>query len=129
MRKHIALILSICLLSLSLGAANQRPGAADISGTWEFLLYLNKGAKPVTYVLKQQGERVTATCCAPEETMTGVLRGNDVTFEQEKSAESKNVIITYRGALETPTKMIGTRTIIRDTEQIQQKWTATKQDR
>jgi len=129
MRKHIALILLIGLLSLSLGAADHRPGAADISGTWEFLLYLNKGAKPVTYVLKQQGEKVTATCCAPEETMTGVVRGNEVTFEQEKSTETKNVKITYRGALESPKKMIGTRTIIRDTEQIHQKWTATQQER
>ena len=129
MRKILALILLIGLVDLSLEAANHGPAAADISGTWEFLLNLNKGVKPVTYVLKQQGENVTATCCAPVETMTGYVRGNEVTFEKEKSTEGKNEKITYRGALETTTKMVGTRTIIRDTEQIRQKWTATKQDR
>jgi hypothetical protein len=129
MKKRLALILLIGLLSLPIGAANPRPVVADISGTWVFLHYLNKGVKPVSYVLKQQGEKVTGVCCTPEEMMTGAVRGNEVTFEKEKSTESKNEKITYRGALETPTKMSGTRTIIRDTEQVQQKWTATKQDR
>jgi hypothetical protein len=121
MRKSLAIILLIGLLSLSLDAASPRPPAGDISGTWVFLHYLNKGSKPVSYVLKQQGEKVTGFCCTPEETMTGAVRGNEVTFEKEKSTGSKNEKITYRGVLETPTKMIGTRTIIRDTEQIQQK--------
>jgi hypothetical protein len=89
MKKHLALILLIGLLSLPLGAANPRPVVADISGTWVFLHYLNKGVKPVSYVLKQQGEKVTGVCCTPEEMMTGAVRGNEVTFEKKNPPRVK----------------------------------------
>jgi len=137
MRKLVALISLISLLSSSLGATSSRLSANDISGTWSFSLDLtvhtNKGAKEgaklVTFVLKQQGEQLTGTCCAPEEKITGLVRGNDVTFEHEFSREGKTQKITYSGVLETPTKMAGTRNIIRGNDQIQQRWSATKQDR
>ena len=144
MRKHIALILLIGLLSLSLGAVSPRKVATDISGTWEFTFDLSshmtkgvkkgapivitkKASKRIVFVLELQGENLTVTCCEPEEKMTGAVRGDEVSFEREVSREGKTQKIVYRGALETSTKMSGTLKAIGDTDQAERKWTAIKQ--
>jgi len=145
MRKHLALIPLIGLLGLSLGAANPRQAPPDISGTWEFTFdftsHMTKGGKKgapivitknaskrVTFVLEQQGENLTVTCCEPEEKVTGAVRGDEVSFEREVSRDGKIQKIVYHGAIETPTKMSGTLKTIGDTDQIDHKWTAIKQD-
>jgi hypothetical protein len=151
MRKHLWLILLVGLSVLSLGSASPRTVATDISGTWKFTFdmtsYMTKGSvtkgakqgskiiitkrasKTVTFVLEQQGEKLTVICCDPEEKMTGAVQGNQVTFEREFSREGKTSKAVYSGTLETPTKMTGTRKIIGDTDQNEHKWTATKNER
>jgi hypothetical protein len=134
MRKHLALILLISLLSLSLGAANPRTAATDVSGTWQFTIdltiHMTKGAKKssksVTIVLEQQGEKLTGSCCEPEQRITGVVQGDKVTFEYDRV---NGIQKTYNGTIETPTKMVGTVKYLEDGVQIQRKWTAIKQER
>jgi hypothetical protein len=92
-------------------------------------LITKKASKRVTFVLEQQGEKLTVTCCEPEEKMIGAVRGNEVTFERELTREGKTQKMVYSGVLETPTKMTGTRKIIGDTDQIERNWTAIKQER
>jgi hypothetical protein len=149
MMMHLLLILLIGLLSLPLGATGPRTGAADISGTWEFtfdltkkitkgpmtkgpnkgstIVFTKKASKRVTFVLEQQGEQLTATCCEPEEKMTGAVQGDKVTFEREVSREGEKII--YSGTLETSSKMSGTRKIIGDTIQSELNWIAIRRDR
>ena len=150
MRKHSWLILLVGLSVISLGSAGPRTRATDISGTWKFTFdltsYMTKGAvtkgakqgskiiitkrasKTVAFVLEQQGENLTVTCCEPEEKMTGAVRGDQVTFEREYSREGKTYKAVYSGTLETPTKMTGTSKIIGDADQNEHKWTATKNE-
>src|SRR5262245_21653769 len=144
------LILLVGLSVISLGSARHRTVATDISGTWKFTFdfssYMTKGgatkgakqgsniiitkraSKTVSFVLEQQGEKLTVTCCDPEEKMTGAVQGDQVTFEREFSREGKTYKSVYSGTLETPTKMTGTSKIIGDTDQNEHKWTATKNE-
>jgi len=156
MKKHLSLILLALillggLLNLSLGAVSSKSVTADLSGTWAFTFdltsYSTKGSatkgakqgspmiiakrasKTVTFVLEQQGEKLTVTCCEPEEKMTGTVRGNEVTFEREVSREGQTQKITYSGTIETSSKMTGTRKFIGASDQSPQKWIATRKDR
>jgi hypothetical protein len=134
MRKHLALIPLIGLLCLSLGAANPRQAPSDISGAWEFTIdltiHMTKGAKKsskrVNIVLEQQGDKLTGSCCEPEQRITGVVQGDKVTFEWDRVNGIPN---TYTGTIETPTKMTGTVKYLEDGVQFQRKWTAIKQER
>jgi len=92
------------------------------------IIITKRASKTVAFVLEQQGENLTVTCCEPEEKMTGVVRGDQVTFEREYTREGKTYKSVYSGTLETPTKMTGTSKIIGDTDQNEHKWTATKNE-
>ena len=150
MRKHLWLILLVGLSGVSFGSASPGTEATDLSGTWKFRFdltsYIAKGpmtkgpragskiimtkqaSKTVTFVLEQQGEKLTVTCCEPEEKLTGAVRGDQVTFEREFFKESKSYKFVYSGTLETPTKMTGTRKIIGDTDQKELRWSATRNE-
>jgi hypothetical protein len=144
MKKRLSLILLIGLLSLSLGAARPLPLPADLSGAWEFTFDLTthitksaakgplsitkKASKTVRFVIEQQGEKLTVTCCEPEEKMTGIVENDQVTFEREYAGEGKTQKAVYKGTLESPTKMTGVRKLLGDANQSEHKWSAIKKD-
>jgi hypothetical protein len=135
--KHLWLILLAGLTGGSLGTAGTGTAGADISGTLEFSIDLTsdttrgtkQGSKIVTFIIEQQGEKLTGTCCAGEEKITGIVRGNEVTFERKFSGEGKGRTITWSGTIETSSKMTGTLRVIEDALQFQRRWTATRKER
>ena len=85
-------LLIIFLLGLTFAPISSRAGGADISGTWAFSVSLDGGPQnfPMTFVLKQQGEKLTGsqTSGSGEPKVTGAVRGNKVEFSVEGKIET-----------------------------------------
>jgi|SRR5579863_5507496 len=81
--------------------------AADLSGTWNAAVETNAGSGTTTFVLKQDGEKLTGTYSDPygEAAVTGTVKGSDVTLEFNE----QGVGATYKGKVDTAgTKIEGT---------------------
>ena len=61
-------LLIVVLLGLALGTAGASPSAANISGTWVFSVSLEGGPQnvPMTFVFKQEGEKLSAAALASQ---------------------------------------------------------------
>jgi hypothetical protein len=85
--------------------------ATDISGTWTLAVF--PGDKPInnTFVFKQEGAKLSGTYSGPygESQVSGAMKGDNVVFGfKVKDPGSKGVaIVTFNGAVESPTKMTG----------------------
>ena len=117
------LLLIVILIGLSLTPVGARPSATDISGTWAFSISLDGGPQnfPMTFVLKQAGDKLTGT--QGESQLTGTVKGNQVVInvagKNKGGMDFKN---TYTGTIESATKMAGTCEFPKGPG----KWTATK---
>jgi hypothetical protein len=120
-------LLIVVLLSLALGTAGARAGAADISGTWAFSVSLEGGPQnfPMTFVFKQEGEKLTGTQSggSGEPKVTGTVKGSKVAFNVEGKNRSGDAYKnTWTGTIESPTRMTG----ICEFPKGPGKWTATR---
>ncbi len=119
--KHQLLI--VFLLGLSLFAVGVGAKATDISGTWAFSISLDGGPQnfPMTFILKQAGDKLTGT--QGESQLTGTVKGNQVAItvagKNKGGMDFKNI---YNGTIESATKMSGTCEFPKGPG----KWTATK---
>ena len=76
---------------------------------------------PLTFVLKQEGEKVTGAQGEPK--VTGAVKGNKVVLNVEgKNRSGDPYKNTFTGTIESPTKMSGAVEFPKGTG----KWTATK---
>jgi hypothetical protein len=107
MKTRLITLVAVTLLAgtvLAVGAL----AATDISGTWNASVQTSAGSGSPTFVLKQDGDKLTGTYngtfgSAP---VTGTVNGNDVTLEFTPSSGSK---AKYTGKLDsTGKKMEGT---------------------
>ena len=84
--------------------------AADVSGAWNFAVETSAGSGSPTFVLKQDGEKLSGSYSGVlgEAKVTGTVKGNEIyiTFTVDGSGESAKV--EYKGTIESDTKMKGT---------------------
>jgi len=105
-RRHMIIVLIAFALSPCAGAApKESPRTADASGTWAVTVAFFKGDIKQTFVLKQEGERLSGTCTGgtrdgKPQSVTGTLSGVKVALEVETFREGKNVKALYDGALD-----------------------------
>jgi hypothetical protein len=103
--------LPLPLLGLSLAIAAALANAANVSGTWACSLNLENGPQNVsqTFVVKQQGEKLTGNHSSPlgEHTLTGVVKGENIVFTVEGSKGGQSFKLSYTGKVESRTKMAG----------------------
>ena len=81
--------------------------ATDISGTWAATVQTTAGNGSPTFVLKQDGEKLTGTYTGTfgNAPVTGTVKGNDVTLEFDVSGTK----VKYTGKTDSAgTKMEGT---------------------
>jgi len=105
----LALAIVICGLSpvdLAVQAVS-----ADITGTWELTIHYPPPSDPytATYVLKQNGEKVTGTyhgLHGPAD-VTGTIKGNDLTLSVTVQSLT-TVTANFTGKVTSATKMNGT---------------------
>ena len=100
--------------------------AADVSGTWNATVETPAGTGNPTFVLKQEGEKLTGTYTGMlgKADVTGTVKGHKIEFQFEASYEGQKFTIRYSGTIESPTRMKGT---VRFADMGEGSWTATKQ--
>lgn len=120
----VAFAIAICsLVVIELPAL---AAAADITGTWEVTIHYSGGdQRKSTYVLKQEGEKVTGTyhgLLGPAD-VTGTVKGKDVTMSVTVQSLTK-VTAHFSGKLTSDTKMSGT--VTGTSSAPSEKWSAEK---
>ena len=111
-------LLIVLLHGLLLGTSGAWAGATDISGTWTCTIDQkdDDGPMTVTFVLKQEGEKLTGAYSDVghrDLPITGTVKGNKLEFSWEfkPPADSKkkgSLIVTFAGTIVSPTKITGT---------------------
>ena len=104
-RKAVVSLAVVTFLAVTLFAEDVF--AADISGTWDATVQTTGGNGTPTFVLKQDGEKLTGTYAGTlgKAEVTGTVKGNDVTLEFDVSGTK----VTYTGKIDgTGKKMEGT---------------------
>lgn len=97
--RRLLIILGLTLCALTLAAA-------DISGTWSASVVLDAGSGTASFVLKQDGDKLSGTYSGAlgEAKVTGSVKGDEVewTFETEDAGK-----VVYKGKLEGAAKIKG----------------------
>jgi hypothetical protein len=105
---HLAsMAVLIAAVAAATGAAAQ---SIDISGTWSASLDMGSAKGMPTFVFKQQGERLSGTVMRPtgeQQKVSGTVKGDKTTFWFEATRDGRSFKATYRGTIESPTKMSG----------------------
>lgn len=105
---HLASIATlIAAVAAAAGAATQ---LIDISGTWSFSVDMGSTQGMPTFVFNQQGERLGGTVTRPTgqpQKVAGTVKGDKTTFWFEATRDGRSLKATYRGTIESPTKMSG----------------------
>lgn len=95
----------LLLLSLALAAF-----AADVTGTWKAEVETPMGTGNPTFVLKQAGETLTGTYSGQlgEANLKGTVKGNAIEFQFKINPQGEDMVVIYKGTIESPTSMKGT---------------------
>src|SRR6185503_17478283 len=91
---------AVMLLAVSIALA------ADVSGKWEFSVETSQGSGSPSFVLKQQGEKLTGTYSGllGSAEVTGIVKGNEIEFTFDTDQAGK---VRYKGTIESATRMRG----------------------
>lgn len=128
MRKRLSLAFFISLIAALSVFSDHASGAADISGTWIFSVDLDNGGHgDPTFVIKQEGEKLTGTYNGPlgEYKVAGTVTDAKAVFGFDFTVDGQTGAATYTGTIESQTKMTGT---VKFSNGPSGKWTATKKE-
>ena len=83
--------------------------AADISGTWKVTVEIQGNTGSPTFVLKQEGDKLTGTYSGAlgEAPVTGTVKGDVVEMQFESKSDQISGTVKYKGRL-TGSTMKGT---------------------
>lgn len=121
----VSFTLAICALaSIELPASAT---AANITGTWEVTIHYPPpdGDYQATYVLKQDGEKITGTyhgMFGPAD-VTGTLKAEEVVLSVTVNVRDSPQTARFSGKVSSATKMSG---IVMGTSDQPRKWSAEK---
>ena len=126
MNKHLLPALLTGLINLCFVIACLAAQASDISGTWVFSVNMSRSGFEETFVLNQQGEKLTGSYKGifGEKNITGTVKGDRVVIEVEVIRERRPVKATYTGTIESQAKMTGRLEYIDDPDHPRGWWTA-----
>ena len=84
--------------------------AADLTGRWNFTVETEMGSGTPTFVLKQDGEKLSGTYSGQlgEAPVTGTVKGDKVEISFEIAPTGDKVLVKYSGTLEGSNRMKGT---------------------
>ncbi|MDQ6675981.1 MAG: hypothetical protein M3Z09_01650 [Acidobacteriota bacterium] len=96
---------TVCVLALMAGFLL----GADISGTWNVTVEIQGNTGTPTFVLKQDGGKLTGTYSGMlgEAPVTGMVQGDQVEFSFEAKSDQVSGKVTYKGTI-SGGKMKGT---------------------
>ena len=124
----IVLLLALLLLGFGLTPVSTEAGAVNLTGTWGLQYMGKEGPIKMSFVFKQEGEKLSGTFSGvgpnPPCQVTGAVKGNKVVFGWEMPGNRGTThTVAFKGTIESATKMTGTvgSPFCRDCN-----WTATK---
>jgi hypothetical protein len=102
MRKALRFLLALAVPGLA-------AWSADISGTWNFSVETDQGSGNPTFVLKQEGEKLTGayTGLLGQANIAGSVKGDQVVIQFVVDAGGQTAKVVYSGVIEAPTRMKG----------------------
>jgi hypothetical protein len=83
--------------------------AADISGNWDVTVETDQGSGNPKFTFQQSGEKLTGTYegLLGKANLTGTVKGDRVEFSFEAKGGPVEGKVTYRGTIESATRMKG----------------------
>ena len=81
----------------------------DVSGTWNFTVETDQGSGNPTFVLKQDGEKLTGTYTGlfGKADVTGAVKGDSIEIRFSVDAGGQSIAVVYTGTIESATRMKG----------------------
>jgi hypothetical protein len=103
------LLCIVTAIAAASGTAARETQRVDISGTWSVLVDAGSTQNTPTFVFKQQGERLSGTWTRGDKRadVSGTVKGDKAVFWVEGMRDGRSFRATYRGTIESPTKMSG----------------------
>jgi hypothetical protein len=103
------LLCIVTAIAAASGTAARETQRVDISGTWSFLIDAGSTQNTPTFAFKQQGERLSGTWTRGDKRadVSGSVKGDKAVFWVEGMRDGRSFKATYRGTIESPTKMSG----------------------
>lgn len=82
---------------------------ADVTGTWQMEVQTDQGSGSPTFVLRQQGEKLTGTYAGllGKTEVRGTVKGDEMVIEFETDALGDKATVRYTGKLEGDSKVAG----------------------
>lgn len=82
-QKTMKFLLPLLLLTFFIHTSTQAQQAVNVSGTWNMTVETDAGSGTPTFVLKQDGEKITGTYSGQlgESAVTGTIKGNVIHLE------------------------------------------------
>src|SRR5262245_41735067 len=89
-------------LTAALSLATAAAWAADVTGTWNMTVETGNGTGNPTFVLKQEGEKVTGNYKGQlgEAPVTGTIKGNELALNYKISAQGVDLEVKYTGTVD-----------------------------
>ena len=90
------------ILASALSLVTAAVWAADVTGTWVMTVDTGQGTGNPTFVLKQEGEKVTGNYKGQlgEAPVTGTIKGNDLALNYKISAQGVDLEVKYTGTVD-----------------------------
>jgi hypothetical protein len=103
-------LLGTAVLALLVASAAAGQAKVDVTGKWLFTVETGAGSGAPTVTLKQDGEKLTGHYSSQnlgEADLTGMVKGQDITFTFSADAQGAQLQVTYTGKVESKDSMRG----------------------
>jgi hypothetical protein len=109
----IVLLLTVFLLGFGLTPVGTEAGPVNLTGTWGLQYMGSERPIKMTFVFKQEGEKLSGTFSGvgpnPPCPVIGAVKGNQVVFGWEMPGNrGATQTVAFKGTIESATKMTGT---------------------
>ena len=89
--------------------------AGDVTGSWKSKMETPRGTQEITFVLKQEGDKLTGKVVTQRgentietEIKDGKVTGDDIEFKAEQRRQEQSITVTYKAKV-SGDKLTGTR--------------------
>src|SRR5262245_28603906 len=115
MRRQLVVVFLLVVFSLGFGLtpAGAEAGPVNLTGTWGLQYMRSEGPIKMTFVFKQEGEKLSGTFSGvgpmPPCPVTGAVKGSQVVFGWEMEGNGGTTqTVAFKGTIESATKLTGT---------------------
>lgn len=112
MRKVLAALVCVTVAFAAAAglSAQAKPQGVNITGKWLFTVETDGGGGTPTMTFKQEGEKLTGHYSGQlgESDLTGTVKGNDIKFSFNASAQGQQIDAVYTGTIVDKDNLKGT---------------------